>query len=239
MRSLPLRLLLAGVLSAAVYMLIGALPGTGSLELDASVGYLAGATLMAVLAWLIAGRPHSVRFLGLAIGLGLAVGLALSWAGLLGMAAPFKIVAAVSAGYLLALQLDQAWILLLIAVLALFADIWSVFAGPTKAVVEKAPGLLDYLLIHFAGLGSNLPGVALGMSDLVFLGLFTVGSRTTGLRPRASFAAMLLSLVVTFAVTMGTRRSLPALPLLGVAFIIANADLFWARRPRGGSRERA
>ena len=239
MRSSLLRLLLAGVLSAAVYALVGAPSQTGSLELDASIGYLAGAVPMAALAWLIAGRPHSVRFLCVATGLGLAAGLLLSWAGLLGVAAPFKIVAAVSAGCLLALQLDQAWILLLIAVVALFADTWSVFAGPTKALVEKAPGLLDYLLIHFAAMGSNLPGVALGMSDLVFLGLFTVGSRMTGLRPRASFLAMLLSLVVTFAITMGTRRSLPALPLLGVAFVIANADLFWARRPRGRSRERA
>jgi len=237
LKPLLLRLVLVGGLSAALYYAIGALPGSGSLELDALVGYLVGVVPLAILAWLVAGRPLSPRFLGITTAAGLVAGLLLSGAGLFGLAAPFKIVAAVSAGCLLAMQLDQAWILFLIAVVALFADTWSVFAGPTKAVVEKAPGVLDYLLIHFASLGTGQPGVALGMSDLVFLGLFTAGCRITGLRTRASFAAMLGSFLVTFAITLTTRRSLPALPLLGLAFIFVNADLLWSRRPRRHAKD--
>lgn len=223
------RLLLLGMLAVAIYVVVGELPRTASLKSDATAGFLVGLVPVVLLAWTLVRSPLSQARLGLLVGLALVAGLLLSWAGWFGLAAPFKVVGAVALGYLLGLQLDRAWILVLIAVLAFAADIWSVFAGPTRVIVERAPGVLDYALVHFPALGTTEPGVALGMSDLVFLALFTVGSGANGLRPRISFAAMAVSLVVTFAITLTTERALPALPLLGVAFVMANADLLWRR----------
>ncbi len=223
------RLLLFGLLVAVVYAAVGELPHAASLKFDVTVGFVAGLVPVVLLAWTLVRSSLSPARLGLLLGLGLAVGLVLSWAGWFGAAAPFKVAAAVSLGYLLGLQLDRAWILVLVAGLAFVADIWSVFAGPSRVIIDRAPGVLDYALIHFPALGTGDPGVALGMSDLVFLGLFTVGSAVNGLRPRLTFAAMVVSLAVTFAVTLLTERALPALPLLGLAFVVANADLLWRR----------
>jgi hypothetical protein len=221
-----------GVLSALVYVGVGRLPSSGWDALDAFVGFAAALVVLGGMCWTVVGRLLPSRLLGiLAVG-GLVGGGALSWAGLLALAAPVKAIGALSLGCLLALQLDRAWLLVLIALLAFLADIWSVFAGPTRVIVERAPGVLDYLLVHFPAMGYAGPGTALGMSDWVFLALFTVGSRLNGLRPRATFAAMMVSLGVTFLITMAFRRPLPALPLLGLAFLLANLDLLWARRPR-------
>ena len=226
------RLALLSASSALVYVVVGRLPASRTDEIDALVGFAAALAVLAALSWTLIGRPLPPKVLGsLAVG-GLAAGVVLSWAGLFALAGPAKVVGALAVGSLLALQLDQAWLLLVIALLAFFADIWSVFAGPTRVIVERSPGVLDYLLVHFPALGLVGPGTALGMSDWVFLALFTVGSRVNGLRPRASFAAMLASLGATFLITMTLRRSLPALPLMGLAFVLVNADLFWARRPR-------
>lgn len=231
---LPARLLILSAFAALMYVLVGRLPESGTVRIDALAGFAVALLLLGTLAWTLVAQPRPPLLLaGLAVG-GLATGLALSAAGFLGLAAPCKVVGAVALGYLLGRQLDRAWLLLLVAVLVFAADIWSVFAGPTRVIVERAPGFLDYALVHFPALGHQGPGTALGMSDWVFLALFTVGSRMNGLRPRAAFAAMVASLFVTFTIAMITGRALPALPLLGLAFVAANLDLFWRRRPWTG-----
>ena len=142
---------------------------------------------------------------------------------------PFKVTAAVLLGTLLGRVMEAPSWLLLAAVVAFLADLWSVFVGPTKVVVEKAPVVLDYALVHFPMLGSTEPGAGLGMTDLLFVAVFVAGSRRVGLRPLASFLAMLGSFVLTLLLTITLDRALPALPLLALAFLAANADLFYKR----------
>ena len=65
---------------------------------------------------------------------------------------------------------------------------------------------------------------AIGLSDIIFLGLYLGAARRFGLRERASAVAMVASFLVTLALAIWWK-ALPALPLLSVAFLGVNADL--------------
>ena len=222
-------LLGAAVLVVVVDLVVGRLPATSSLTLDTAVGFVVSLSVVGILMWLLLATLLSPwTAAGIAL-LALAAALGLSWLGWIWPAVPFKVTAAVLLGTLLGGVMEAPSWLLMAAVVAFLADLWSVFAGPTKVVVEKAPVVLDYALVHFPMLGSTGPGAGLGMTDLLFVAVFVAGSRRVGLRPRASFFAMLGSFVLTLILTIVLDRALPALPLLALAFLATNIDLFWKR----------
>jgi hypothetical protein len=216
----------------ALGLLVRSLPSSGSSSIDALIGF---AVCLAPVSWVswevVRARLKGSLLWALFLG-GTAVGFLLSFAGWGGVAASFKVVAAVAAGCLLGRQMVEGWWLALVALVALAADAWSVFAGPTRLIVERAPGVLDYLLVNFSALGGTSGGFGLGMSDLFFLGLFLTGCVCTGLRSRATMYAAALGLLATVLLALLLNRALPALPLLSLAFLAANADLLWA-----GARE--
>lgn len=68
----------------------------------------------------------------------------------------------------------------------------------------------------------------LGLPDLLFFALFLGAADRFGLRRRATWLAMALSFGITLAGTYFLDvDGLPALPLLALAFLLANADLLW------------
>ena len=214
-------------LLVAIGLLIRALPTSGSPDADALIGFAICLPLVAWLAWGIVTAPVEGWVLWALLLAGAAVGFPLSWAGLPLVAAPFKVVAGVAAGRLLGRQMAEGWWLALVALVALAADTWSVFAGPTKMIVEHAPGALSYLLISFPALGRTSGGFGLGMSDLFFMGLFVAGSLNTGLRARGTLFAGAGSLLLTVLAALLVRSPLPALPLLSLSFLVMNGDLLW------------
>ncbi len=76
----------------------------------------------------------------------------------------------------------------------------------------------------------------LGVSDVIFFGLFLAGAARFGLRPRLTWLALVISIGVTGVVAVYGDffglNGLPALPGLSLAFLLVNADLLW-RRLRG------
>ena len=222
-------LLAAAAAVVLVDLVVGRLPGTSSLTRDTAIGFVVSLCVVGVLMWLLLAHPLSPwTAAGIAL-VALAAAIGLSRAGWIWPAVPFKVTAAVLFGTLLGRVMEAPSWLLMTAAVAFLADLWSVFAGPTKVVVEKAPVVLDYALVHFPMLGSTGPGAGLGMTDLLFVGVFVAGSRRVGLRLRSSFAAMMGSFVLTLLLTITLDRALPALPLLALAFLAANADVFWKR----------
>ena len=116
-----------------------------------------------------------------------------------------------------------------IAALAAVADIVSVAAGPTKALLAHAPGAVGYFTLAFAWPGRDPAQAytALGVSDVIFFCLYLCAARRFCLRTAATAAGMAVSVVVS--VVIGLRvGAVPALPLLGVAFVGVNADLLWS-----------
>lgn len=193
------------------------------------LGFLVVLTAMAGIFAFFVGASVPGAALAVLLPAGLGVGAALSAAELFSLAAPFKVVGALALGTLLGREVAERWWLVAAAVVALAVDLWSVFAGPTKAVVEEAPQLLSYLLVHFPAFGSPGPATALGTSDFVFVGLFAAGARRTGLPVGPSLAVMLASLPATLLLALSLGRPLPALPLLCLGFLAVHGRALLAR----------
>jgi hypothetical protein len=172
-------------------------------------------------------RRTTMELLGwVAIGL-VALSVLLELIGL-DIAANFvKIAAVISvAWWFLSFFEALSWVLL-VAVLIIPVDIFSVARGPTKEIVENQPQVFNALSISFP-----LPGehnsAQLGLPDVLFFSLFLGAADRFGLRVGLTWILMTLSFGATLALAVGFDISgLPALPLLSVAFVLANADHLW------------
>jgi hypothetical protein len=138
-----------------------------------------------------------------------------------------RVFAAASVGVSLSRHVSSAGVALLIAGVATAADLFSVFAGPTKALVEAGSPALNFLLLVFPVLGAAY-GFGLGVSDFIFLALFAALARHLVLRPTLTMAATIAATLLALTAGLLFERPLPALPFISVAFLIANGDLLLA-----------
>ena len=139
-----------------------------------------------------------------------------------------KLVAAALVGMALASLLESTIEIVVIALLIAAVDVYSVAAGPTKVIVEQHENVLNAFTLTFHPLGSS--GIAqIGASDFIFFALFLASSERLQLRMPLTWTAMTLSFGATMALSYALDAALPALPLLSLAFLGANADLLAAR----------
>jgi hypothetical protein len=145
-----------------------------------------------------------------------------------------RILAAASVGVSLARHVSSAGVILLVAAVATASDLFSVFAGPTRTLVEEDSPILDLLLLVFPTFGSA-PGFGLGASDFVFLALFAAASRFLNLRYPATLLCVCSATLLVMITGLLLERPLPAIPFVAGAFVLVNADLILAslmKRPR-------
>ena len=138
-----------------------------------------------------------------------------------------RILAAACVGITLARYITSVGTVLIVVVAAMAADIFSVFAGPTEALVRTNSPLLDFLLLVFPTFGSPL-GFGLGLSDFVFLALFAAASRFLDLRYTATLLGVCCAAFLAVTAGLLLERPLPALPFIATAFVLVNADLIVA-----------
>jgi hypothetical protein len=173
-------------------------------------------------------RRYDMTWLGWAALSLIALSAILEWFDL-DIAANFVKIAAVVAvaWWFLSFFETLSWVLL-IAVLIIPVDIFSVARGPTKEIVENQPQVFNALSIAFPIPGEH-NSAQLGLPDVLFFSLFLAAADRFGLRVRLTWLLMALSFGATLALAVGFDISgLPALPLLSVAFVLANADRFWS-----------
>jgi hypothetical protein len=221
--------LLAVLTALAVYYAISEdLPGLSTWGDVAFIGLVLIPAVFA-LTWLALPFCRNAGATSLAaavVGLG-ALAIVLEAVGL-DVAANFVKFAAVSAAgwWFLVFFEEVSWILL-VALLIVPVDIYSVFRGPTKVIVEQQPQVFDALSIAFPLLGEH-NSAQLGLPDVLFFALFLGAAVRFGLRPGLTWVAMTLSFGATLALAVAADiAGLPALPLLSAAFVLANADLVW------------
>jgi hypothetical protein len=138
-----------------------------------------------------------------------------------------RVAAAVSVGVSLSRHVSSSGVAILIAGVATAADLFSVFAGPTKAIVESGSSALDFLLLVFPVLGTAY-GFGLGVSDFIFVALFAAIARYLALRPTLTLAATVAAALLALAASILLQRPLPALPFVSLAFVLVNGDLLLA-----------
>ena len=145
-----------------------------------------------------------------------------------------RVAAAATVGLALARYVNSSGVALLIAGVATASDLFSVFAGPTKALVQGDSPALDFLLLIFPTFGRPL-GFGLGISDFIFLALFAAVARLLDLRSKLTLASGCAATVLAMTAGLLLERPLPALPFISLSFVLANADLLYralARRDR-------
>jgi len=74
----------------------------------------------------------------------------------------------------------------------------------------------------------------LGLPDLLFFSLFLAAAARFGLRVFVTWLLLVASFGATISIAVAWNKpGLPALPLLSVGFVLANADLLWRALRRG------
>ncbi len=139
-----------------------------------------------------------------------------------------RVICAASLALALARYVLSPGIALLIAGVATASDIFSVFAGPTKALLQWDSPALDFLLLIFPVFGTSL-GFGLGLSDFVFLALFAYVSYLLNLHYYPTLAFGGLAVVIALSAGLLLQRPLPALPFISLSFVLVNALPFYSR----------
>jgi hypothetical protein len=174
-------------------------------------------------------RARFVPGLGLAL---VPVAIACELVGFDSLASFAKLCAATFlAWWFLSLFEALSWVVLVAFVIP-WVDAFSVFRGPTNTIVRDRPGIFDALSFGYPFPGAE--GLArLGIPDLVFFALFLGATARWILRPALTWLLMVASFGATIVLAVAWDPAdlggLPALPLLSVAFLLANADLLWRR----------
>jgi hypothetical protein len=135
-----------------------------------------------------------------------------------------RILAAACVGIALARYITSVGVVLIIVLAAIASDLFSVFAGPTRVLVQEDSPILDGLLLVFPTFGSAL-GFGLGVSDFIFLALFAAAGRFLDLRYAATLLGVCFAAFLAVTAGLLLQRPLPALPFIAVAFVLVNADL--------------
>ena len=129
-----------------------------------------------------------------------------------------------------------SWVVL-VAVIVLLVDAFSVWRGPTHHIVTERREVFDTLSFAFPIPGEENAAANLGLPDLLFFGLFLAAAARWSLRVGWTWAALVASFGGTMALAVWGDPfgigGLPALPLLSIGFLVVNADLIW-RYLRGG-----
>ena len=220
----------AAAFAVALAYLLAAphLPALSDPDLNAFVSGAAGLLVCAGI--VIAGLPLRDDTWAIVAGLlaGGGAAAALSAAGALEAASPFKAVLGGAAGYGAARFLFTPVIVYALAVGVAIGDAVSVSTGPTRYVLDEQPRVVEFVALYMPEWGGP-DGSYLGTSDLLFLALYLYCAWRFGLRRRVTAVALAGSLVASLAIAVWTDVAVPALPLLSLALLAPNADIAWTQ----------
>ena len=118
---------------------------------------------------------------------------------------------------------------MVVALIIPWVDAYSVWRGPTNTIVHHHAGVFERLSFAFPVPGENNTA-NLGIPDLLFFALFLAAAAQFQLRIWLTWLLMTASFGITIVLAVWLDLGgLPALPLLSLAFLVANGDLLWQR----------
>lgn len=217
-----------------------------------SLGAVAWSIALAVAIYLLRGVAHvPPRSIAVSVVLMIAAGIGAMYVNApLAIDGATRAMAGVLTGALMALLVDQLFFLLPAALLAAVVDIWSVYAesGVTRHLYASEPAvssavasstevgstvatqvpdhvfhLADVIAIPVPLLGAAEP-VFLGFVDIAFATCFVVMACSFRARSGWTAAAVAFGIPCTMGIA-AVAGGIPALPMIGVLAIIANARL--------------
>jgi hypothetical protein len=221
----PAALLAVAGAALAYFLAAPALPPLR--PLDVAIGVAATAGLGFVVALAVAPAPAVAAPFSLVpavLGSALLVA-ALNAADAGAAASPFEALLYGCLGVAFAALLDAPALALALPLFVAALDLSGVTGGAgsgTLVVQDARPG--DPLTIELPAWGGGLPAARLGIAEVAFLAAYAPSAHRFGLRPGASAIAMFAALAGAVVLGLALDRELPALALMGAAFVLANAD---------------
>ena len=140
-----------------------------------------------------------------------------------------KLAAATGLGFWLLGYFERLSWVVAVATIIPVVDAVSVWRGPTRHIVTERPEVFGALSVAFPVPAAG--SFQLGLPDLLFFAVFLGAAARWALRVGWTWVALTASFGVTMAIAIWLDPfdlgGLPALPLLSLAFVAANADLLW------------
>jgi hypothetical protein len=218
---------LALLTAAQAYFLVApALPVIGDVDTSILVACTVGsAFIFLCIACLIPMTDSPPLLLLLTVGaFGLVAGFNVADFG--AAASPIEAIAYGAFGGIFAIGLLSPALAVGLPIFVAGIDLISTFAGGPSELLAKAgqtqPG--DPLSLEMPDWGNGLPAGRLGISDVVFAGVFLVFARRYDLRPRATAVALWLATVLAIVLKVALDTAIPVMPLMAVAYFAVNAD---------------
>jgi hypothetical protein len=221
----PAALLGAAAAALTYFLVAGSLPGLGAGDAAVVVSGIAGILAVAAVVLAVAAEQrHPLPLVLLLAGTVLLVA-GMDAAGARASVTTFEAIAAATLGTLLGRLLAAPAVALAVPVFVAVVDAWSVASGPSSRLLEGDPRGAAELTLDLPAWGAA-PGAAsrLGLTDAVFLAMFSVWVRRFGLRRRATATGMVAGLIATVVLSVATDRAIPALPLMAVGYWLPNLD---------------
>ncbi|MFN8482698.1 MAG: hypothetical protein U0768_06595 [Anaerolineae bacterium] len=122
-------------------------------------------------------------------------------------------------------------LLLLVFVLYIIIDAYSVFLGPTQAIIARGGAALNLLTVRFPLLTTTRIVPSIGATDFLVWAAGLQAAYRFRFPYTASFAALALGLAASALISAVTSRPVPALPLMMVFYLILNRRAFRWRQP--------
>jgi hypothetical protein len=199
---------------AAYFLLVGELPGASSV-----VAGCAGAAAVALCGLgALPGREDTVALVVLGLGAAL-LATALTGQDVGAAANPVEALFAASAGLLFAQAFAIPAAVVALPILVGGIDAAAVLAGPDGDRGEA--DRVDVLTLDLPAWGGGESVGRLGFLDVTFLALFAAWALRFDLRPRRAIWCMTAALIGVVAAAVELDRSIPALPFIAAAFLLA------------------
>jgi hypothetical protein len=218
--------LLALALGALAYFLVTpALPALGSLDVAIAVAATVGLAFVVALAALPAAAVATPFSLAPAVVGSVLLVAALDATQAGAAASPFEALLLGCVGVAFVAVLDAPALAVALPVFVGVLDLSGVVgSSPGALLAQDAARPGDPLTVELPGWGGGLPAARVTAAELVFLAAYVAYAHLYGLRPRASAVAMFAALVAVVVLGLAFDRRVPALALMGAAFLAVNAD---------------
>lgn len=208
-------------------MAVGALvaPGIGAAPVAAYVAAFAAVSCSVLVVVTLAPSMTSLRWLAVAaaaaaVAVGAAAASALTPVGAAAAVTIALLAAGSAVGGVIGARLQDAGHLIVVAVISLCVDAFSVLhsAGPS-AQVAQSEQLLSVLALPWPMLGTPDVVPVLGVGDVVFAALYVAAARRHGLPVGRTVFAIAAGLAAAMGLVIATGVAIPVLPFMGVAVV--------------------
>jgi hypothetical protein len=146
------------------------------------------------------------------------------------------IIAASAFGYLVSFILREPNIVLPVAGLAAYVDVWTVLIGPTSHAIQNAPHVVSAVSAAIPAPGGAAHGFMpisfIGPADFIFIAMFLGAAYRLKMEPNRTFwiGFPLLTIGMGAVLSGVFPVGLPALTLIGLSVVLGNVRCFKLKR---------